>query len=123
MRVSDHVPYCDVELDNHQVVSALIDTGSQCCLAPDCLLEAIQKEKLGDERIRGPWMSLVQCEKVRLKNIKVCEHTIDAPIFAVYQADKTSAMAKYIVLGNDFLRRFKTVTFDYPGRRLVLEPR
>jgi len=65
----------------------------------------------------------VQCEKVRLKNIKVGEHPIDAPIFGVYHADKASAMGKDIVLGNDFLRQFKTVTFDYPGRRLILEPR
>jgi len=31
MRVRDHVPYCDVGLDNHQLVSALIDTGCLSC--------------------------------------------------------------------------------------------
>ncbi len=123
MRVRDHKPYCSVTLDDRIVVSALLDTGGPFNISPDSLLKPIQTEFIFKGHIAGPWIGRLDSNHVRLKSIKLGKSNFDAPYFDVYSAEQAPSMASEIVLGDHFFRRFKTVTFDYPGRQVIFEPK
>jgi len=123
MRIRKHHPICSVRLDGKLDVMALLDTGCPCSMSPDSLLKPILPKKLAcKEHMSGPWLGNLSVENVRLKSVGLGASNLEAPIFDVFPADEAPAAATEITLGNDFLSRFKTVTFDYPARRIILEP-
>ena len=70
----------------------------------------------------GPWLGHVRAESVRLKNLELGGINVETPIIRVFPSGEAPDAAEYMVLGNSFLRRFKTVTFDYPDRKVIFEP-
>ena len=121
--IHEHHPHCRVRLDGKLEVSALLDTGCPFSMSADSLLQPILSRKLNyKEKISGPWLGELSSESVRLKTVGVGVANFEAPIFDVYPAAEAPLAASGIILGNDFLSRFKTVTFDYPSRRIILEP-
>ena len=116
-------PHCTVSLDGKADVIALLDTGSPFNVSADSLLKPVLDKKLAfNQHIWGPWVGNLRTESVRLMSVKLGASNIESPIFQVFPADEAAAAAKEITLGNSFLSRFKTVTFDYPARQIILEP-
>ncbi|MFA6559163.1 MAG: aspartyl protease family protein [Candidatus Obscuribacterales bacterium] len=124
LMVRHHLPYCTVKLDDKLKFEALLDTGLSSMAAADALVEPILHEKLICNWIfGGPWIGSAQMAHVHLKSLEVGSCRIDRPIFEVFLADGAPHAAGEVIIGNSFLGRFKTVTFDYPARQLILEPR
>ena len=115
-------PYCNVKLDGKADVIALLDTGSTFNVSADSLLKPVLDKKLAfNQHIWGPWLGNLRTKSVRLMSVKFGASNVESPIFQVFPADEAPAAAKEITLGNLFLSRFKTVTFDYPARQIILE--
>lgn len=123
MRIRHHHPYCSVALNGQLDFEALVDTGSPTNFSADALLKPILPQQVAWSEIQiGPSIGLVSVGAVQLKSLEVGSLSIENPIFSVFPAEGAPHAAAEIILGNEFLSRFKTVTFDYPGRRLLLEP-
>lgn len=123
MRISHHLPHCSVRLDAKLEVTALLDTGCPFSMSADSLLKPILPRKLGyKDTICGPWLGQLSSEGVRLMTVGLGGANFQAPILDVYPSAEAPLAASRITLGNDFLSRFKTVTFDYPSRRIIFEP-
>jgi tetratricopeptide (TPR) repeat protein len=123
MKINKHRPYCSVNLEDRLEVTALLDTGSPGNLSADVLLTPVLENGLiFNERSFGPWLGEVNTGTVRLKSINIGASSFEGPIFEVFPAVEAPLARRSITLGNSFLSRFKTVTFDYPGRRIVFEP-
>lgn len=123
MWIRNHQPYCSVRLDGKLEVTALIDTGCPFSMSADSLLKPILAKKLDyKDRIYGPWLGELSSESVRLKSVSLGLANLEAPIFDVYPAAEAPSAASKIILGNDFLSGFRSVTFDYPNRRVIFEP-
>lgn len=124
MWIRQHTPFCKVRLNEKLELTAVLDTGCPRSMSPDSLLKGIlQKELVFKNQIYGPWFGVLDCERVRLKSVGLGEKTFEAPIFDVFPAAEAPAAAGRITLGDDFLSKFKTVTFDYPARRVIFEPK
>jgi tetratricopeptide (TPR) repeat protein len=122
MRIREHQPHCSVRLDEKLEVMALLDTGCPFSMSADALLRPILAKKLDyKERISGPWLGELSSEGVRFESVRFAAAKFESPIFDVYPAAEAPNAADEIVLGNDFLSRFKAVTFDYPSRRIIFE--
>lgn len=122
MTLRNHCPYCKVKLNGTIEVSALLDTGSPDSLAPDSLLGAGLTDKLNySGQIYGPWLGRLRSQSVNVKRIELGQETLGSKVFNVYRASDAPGEASEIILGNDFLSRFKSVTFDYPSRKVVFE--
>lgn len=123
MGIRKHQPHCLVTLDEKLEVSALLDTGCPFSMSADSLLKPILAKKLDyKEHMSGPWLGELSCEGVRFKTVGLGGANFEAPIFDVYPAAEAPAAASTIILGNDFLSGFRSVTFDYPNRRVIFEP-
>ncbi|MBN9394719.1 MAG: tetratricopeptide repeat protein [Candidatus Melainabacteria bacterium] len=123
LKVNQHSPYCAITLDETLRYEALVDTGSSSNLSADALLTPILKEPVAWSRIEsGPWFGVFTVGDVKLKSLTVSTFNIKDPIVAVGYTEGAPHTAGSIYIGNEFLSRFKTATFDYPGRRLLLEP-
>jgi tetratricopeptide (TPR) repeat protein len=121
--IQEHQPHCRVRLDEKIEVAALLDTGCPFSMSADSLVNPILAKKLDyKDHIYGPWLGELSSESVRLKIVSLGGANFEAPIVDVYPAAEAPNAADEIVLGNDFLSRFKTVTFDYPARRVIFEP-
>ncbi|MCA0314377.1 MAG: hypothetical protein LCH63_11140 [Candidatus Melainabacteria bacterium] len=122
MTLRNHCPYCKVKLNGTIEVSALLDTGSPDSLAPDSLLGSGLTEKLNySGQIDGPWLGRLRSQLVDIKRIELGRENIGSIVLNVYRASDAPSVASEITLGNDFLSRFKSVTFDYPNRKVVFE--
>lgn len=123
MRIRNHLPHCSVKLDGRLEVMALLDTGCPDNMSADSLLKPVLEKKLAFyERTSGPWLGNLSVGSIRLKSVQLGDSNFEAPIFVVFPAAEAPAAAKSITLGNSFLSRFKTVTFDYRGRQIIFEP-
>lgn len=123
MRIRHHRPYCTVRLNGKLDIAALVDTGSTRNLSADSLLKPILSKKLiYTHVVSGPWLGTIPGSYVRLKSLAVGSSNMERPIFSVFPAEGAQHAATEITLGNSFLSRFKTVTFDYPARQIILEP-
>lgn len=121
--VRNHLPECMVKINDEIERLALIDTGCPYGMAPHALIKPVLNTPLNfDETITGPWLGEIKSKKVPLMRIALGAKSFDGVIFDVYKEDEAVNAAHQIVLGNDFLSCFKTVTFDYAGRQLILEP-
>ena len=58
-----------------------------------------------------------------MRSLSLGAAKFEVPILDVFPAAQAPSMATEVVLGNDFLSTFKTVSFDYPGRQVILEPK
>ncbi len=122
MVIRNHRPRCSVRLDGKLEVTALLDTGCPFSMSADSLLTPILVKKLDyKDHINGPWLGELSSESVRLKTVSLGAANFEAPIFDVYPAAEAPQAADEIILGNDFLSRFKAVTFDYPARQIIFE--
>jgi len=122
MLLRNHCPYCTVKLDGELEVLALLDTGCPSSMSPESLLQSILPKKLNyKHHVLGPWLGCLSTERVELKSLRIGAGNLKSPIFEVFPAVEAPTMASEIVLGNDFLSRFKTVTFDYPRRQVTFE--
>ena len=121
--IRDNCPYCFVRVDDQFDRPAVLDTGAPLCLAADALLEPVlpKNMKFGDTAT-GPWLGDISSETIRLKKIGFENYGFTSPLCKVFQASKLPRVAGQILIGNDFLSQFKTVTFDYPNRRAIFEP-
>lgn len=123
MWLDTHCPHCMVTLDGKVDVAALLDTGSPSSMAPDSFLQPLLSKPLKfNQHAGGPWLGALRVEDIRLNKISIGELNLDKPIFEVFPAHETPAAAYSIILGDSFLSRFRTVTFDYPGRRIIFQP-
>ena len=123
MRIRDHSPYCFVRINRTLEVAALLDTGSPFSLAPDSILMPAIKKKLEySGSISGPWLGTIQSTKIDLNEIGLGQVNFREQSIEVFPSEQAPAASTRITLGNDFLRRFRSVTFDYPGRRIIFEP-
>ncbi len=123
MWMRHHRPHCSVRLDGKLEVAALLDTGCPFSLSADSLLKPILTKKLDyKEHIFGPWLGELRSEFVRFKSVSIAAAEFEAPIFDVYPAAEAPQAADEVILGNDFLSGFRSVTFDYPARRIIFEP-
>lgn len=124
MRMHNHRPYCNITLDGKLTRSALLDTGCPFSMAPDSLVRPLIKRKLNfNDRIQGPWLGLLSSEKVQLQTVALGKRFFKAPAFDVFPSHEAPKAAADIIIGNDFLSNFKTVTFDYYGKRVIFEPK
>ncbi len=118
-----HRPFCYVKLDGKVDVAALLDTGAPSNMAPDTLLQPIlSKQLIFDEHAGGPWMGDLRVHHIHLKSVAIGRSCMSNPIFEVYPATEAPVAAHSIALGDSFLSRFRTVSFDYPGRRVFFQP-
>lgn len=123
MMVRNHMPLCMVKIENQIERMALIDTGCPFGMAPYALVQPVIKTPLTfDESITGPWLGDLQSKKVMFKTIALNAKPFADVILDVYKEGQAQNAAHEMVLGNDFLSSFKSVTFDFPGRQLILEP-
>jgi tetratricopeptide (TPR) repeat protein len=122
--IRSHRPYCSVRIDKKIVLSAILDTGSPFSLVADSLLSSILPNKLQFKEHRsGPWLGNLSTSRVRVRSLSLGAAKFEVPILDVFPAAQAPSMATEVVLGNDFLSTFKTVSFDYPGRQVILEPK
>ncbi|MDR3616997.1 MAG: tetratricopeptide repeat protein [Candidatus Obscuribacterales bacterium] len=123
MFIRGHCPYCIVRIDDTLERLALLDTGAPCTTSADTLIESLLPKNIKySERMHGPWLGELSCEGFRLHRVEVSNCIFKEPVFDVFPAFEGPRGAGVVSLGNDFLSQFKTVTFDYPGRRLIFEP-
>ncbi len=123
MIIRDHRPYCSVRLDGKLSLWALLDTGCPFSMAADALLQPIVPQKLTfNAGISGPQLGNLHSEGVQLTSLELGAAKLKSPIFEVFPAAESPKVASTITLGNDFFSGFSTVTFDYPGRRVIFEP-
>ena len=118
-----HCPICLIRINDKIELPALLDTGAPASDGPDALLKPVLKNKLKfSGYMGGPWLGDLKCETVRLESIGWQDNIFKNWLFDVFPAADAPDAAHELILGNDFLSQFKTVTFDYPGRRVIFEP-
>lgn len=123
MKLRNHCPYCMVYLDEEVEVMALLDTGCPLSMSAESLLQSLLSKELDyKQHISGPWLGSLNSETVQLKSLQLGAVKFKHPNLEVFAAAEAPAAAFEIILGNDFLSKFKTVTFDYPGKRIIFEP-
>jgi tetratricopeptide (TPR) repeat protein len=123
MWIRSHRPRCRVRLDGKLEIVAMLDTGCPSSMSADSLLKPILSKKLDyKEHISGPWLGELSSESVRFKSVSIGAADFESPVFDAYPAAEAPQAADEVILGNDFLSGFKTVTFDYPARRIIFEP-
>jgi tetratricopeptide (TPR) repeat protein len=123
MMIRQHRPYCSVTLDGKLHFEALVDTGSSSNISADSLIKPIMTEKfICTDVMTGPSIGMAPMEFLRLKSLEVDSSKFEGPMFAVFSTEMAPQAAAEIALGNSFLSQFKTVTFDYPARQIILEP-
>lgn len=123
MWLKNHCPHCMVTLDGKVDVAALLDTGGPSSMAPDSFLQPLLSKPLKfNQHAGGPWLGDLRAEDIRLNKISIGQLSLDKPIFEVFPAHEAPVAAYSIILGDSFLSRFRTVTFDYPGRRIIFQP-
>ncbi|MBX9723773.1 MAG: tetratricopeptide repeat protein [Candidatus Obscuribacterales bacterium] len=123
MRLRNHCPYCMVCLDGKLELMAMLDTGCPLSMSADSLVQSLLPRKLDyKQHISGPWLGSLSSEKVQMKSLRVGSANFKQPSLEVFPAAEAPAAAFEIILGNDFLSKFKTVTFDYRGKRIIFEP-
>lgn len=124
LMVRNHQPLTMISVDDQIERMALFDTGSPQGMAPYALIKPVIKSPITfDETINGPWLGELKSKEVRFKSIGLGDSKFSDVIFDVFKEDGAANAAHEITIGNDFLSCFKTVTFDYPARQLILEPR
>jgi hypothetical protein len=122
MMIRDHRPFCNVTLNGNLHITALLDTGCTSNLSANTLLHSQLPSGLSyKNRKSGPWIGQLNCDRVQLNSLKIGSKTIAAPVFDVFPAEEAANAASEIILGNNFLSKFKSVTFDYPTRRVIFE--
>lgn len=122
MILRGHCPYCVIQLDGKVQALALLDTGSPNSLTADSLVKPLlTKKMLFKGKTGGPWLGNLSSEEVKFKTLKVGGTNFESPRFDVFPAYQAPLAAESITLGNDFLGKFKSVTFDYPGRLIIFE--
>ncbi len=122
IKMRTHRPYCNVILNGKLNLMALIDTGCPYSMSADSLLKPILIGKLDyNYRISGPWLGNLSSAKVLLNSVEIGGAKSGSLLIDVFPEAQASSATSEMVLGNDFLRKFKSVTFDFPGRRLILE--
>lgn len=122
-KVNQNTPYCSITLDETLGCEALVDTGSLSNFSIDALLKTVLKEPVDWSRTEahlGAGAFIVG--DVKFKSLTVGTFTTKDPIFSVGYTNGMPCTGGAIWIGNEFLSRFKSATFDYPGRRLLLEP-
>jgi tetratricopeptide (TPR) repeat protein len=104
-------------------VAALLDTGCPHSLCADALLGPLCPKRLRfNKSINGIWLDNLHVGMVKLTSMQMGNKRFNVPVLNVFPASEAPLAAYHMTLGNDFLSRFKTVTFDYPARRMVFEP-
>lgn len=123
MTLHDHRPFCRVRLDNKVECMALLDTDARS-MGPDVFFQSLLSSKLRyEDHIQGPWLGKLCSSPVKLKTISAESDVFGAPKFDVFRAPDAPLASSFVVLGLDFLSQFNKVTFDYPGRRVIFEPK
>lgn len=124
MTIYDHRPYCSVLLSDNLEVKALLDTGCPFSLAADALVSSISQDKSPfDHFVSGPWIGKLRSKTVKLKTLRLGGRNFKNYATYVFPASQAPRLASEIILGHDFLSRFKRVTFDYLGKRVIFEPK
>lgn len=122
--VRDHRPYCAIKFDGQLEFMALLDTGSPHCMAADALVRPLLSDGVSyNKSITGPWLGRVSYATVTLKSIEMGKTNFLMQPIAVFPAAEAPHASSEVIIGNSFLRNFKTVTFDYPCRQIYFEPR
>ena len=122
MRLRDHCPICNVLVNGTMRASALLDTGSPSSLATDSLLDSNLTDKLSyPNKISGPWLGKLSSQKISIKRLRIGSLDCKSLVLNVYHSSDAPKAATEIILGNDFLQQFKSVSFDYRGRKIVFE--
>jgi hypothetical protein len=122
MILRDRRPYCNVKLNGKLERLALLDSGAPVSMAADSLLKPILSQKLYfKDRITGPWLGTLDSTKARLNSLLLGSFNFKNLNIHVFSAQKAPVVASYITLGSDYLRRFKSVTFDFLSRRVIFE--
>lgn len=123
MLIRSHQPHCAVKLDGKLDSIVLLDTGCPVSTSADSTVKSILPWKYEyTGYISGPWLGLLRRAHVSLKSIQIgCVDfgELNVDVFPSHEAPNA---ANEFILGNDFLRRFKVVVFDYPGRQVIFEP-
>lgn len=121
----DQRPCCRVKLNGKLDVAAILDTGCSCSVSAESLLKPILEDKLSyqDGLITGQWITELRTAKIPLKSLEMASSNFEPPLLHVFSSTEAPEMAGELLLGNDFLSRFRTVTFDYPARRVIFEPK
>ncbi|HEY9684033.1 MAG TPA: hypothetical protein V6C86_20795 [Oculatellaceae cyanobacterium] len=119
----DHLPYCSIRLNGSHEFRAQLDTGSLANMSADSLLKpAVDQKFTFSERSSGPWLGNLWVEPIELEYLELSGRSFQSPIVEVFSAADAPAAADCIILGNSFLSRFKTVTFDYLSKKIMLRP-
>lgn len=120
--VKGNRPYCAVKIDGKLDCIALLDTGCPCNLSANSLLAPILPPNLKyNDKSGGPWLGQLDMDTVRFKSVSVSGIEVANQVFDVFKAEQATDAASEIILGNNFLSSFKSVTFDYRRRRIFFE--
>lgn len=115
-------PCCFTQLDRKLKVLAMIDTGATRSLMADALVKPLLTKRLQFKgKTCGPWLGNLSIEKVKFKNLTLGDIHFVSPTIEVFPSYQAPLAADSVILGNDFLSQFESVTFDYPGRRIIFE--
>jgi hypothetical protein len=121
--VRNHRPYCSFRLNDKFEVMGLIDTGSLSNIASDALLEPLLPKKLElTDQVYGPWLGHLDISKVTFKKLSVKNINTYNPQFKIFPAKQAPDAGFELTVASTFLRKFKSVTFDYLNNQLILEP-
>lgn len=126
MIVRNHQPLCIITLDDQIERLAMLDSGCPQGMAPYALIKPIIRAPLTfDQSIKGPWLGDIKSKEIRIKSLGFNENQnrYTDLLFDVFKEEGAVNAAHEVTIGNDFLSCFSAVTFDYPSRRLILEPR
>lgn len=123
MMVRSQNPFCQILLDNKLSCAASVDTGGALNIASDALFEPIFSRPLNcTGAIAGPGIGFTWCENLRVKSLSLGPYSSKEPIFDVFPAYNAPHISSEVILGSFFLSKFKTVTFNFPGRKILFEP-
>ncbi|MBX9941984.1 MAG: tetratricopeptide repeat protein [Candidatus Obscuribacterales bacterium] len=123
MLIRLHQPHCAVKLNGKIDAVVLLDTGCAVSTSADSTIRSILPRKYEyNGYISGPWLGKMRRAPVALKSIQIGCVDFGASNVDVFPSHEAPKAANEFILGNNFFRRFKTVVFDYPGRRVIFEP-
>ncbi len=81
-------------------------------MSANSLLDTILADKLTfKEQISGPWLGNLNSESIQVTSLEIGSSRLKPPVLNVFPAMENPSAASTVILGNDFLSQFSSVTF------------
>jgi hypothetical protein len=117
------LPVASIELDGHRML-ALLDSGAQFSMVSEGYARrngVFRPRTSGFIQGSGPCVGSMKGSLEQFKELKLQAVRIEAPVLIVTDRPCVSGIQDMLVLGLEFFRRFKRVTFDYGSNQAFFE--